>query len=198
MGFLEPEFSASFDSGIHRIFQFLCAVADQVMADTDKQHSTGFSVEPYCIWDTGLWETRNGELIMFWTYAHVNIIQEEAMDYPALICCQKSRRYFRGQVQKTVGETKASLFTKLDWVLGCCIDLRSLFSVKTYVFVFKVSNFPLTQKHELKDTVWKIKTASYRLHHSATAAAIMPVLTNPSAIFYLPKQQKQYEQEEEK
>lgn len=40
--------------------------------------------------------------------------------------------------------------------------------------------------------------ASYRLHHSATAAAITPVLTNPSAIFYLPKQQKENEQEEEK
>lgn len=46
MGFPEPEFSAFFDSGIQRIFQFLCAVADQDMADAGKQHSTGFSVEP--------------------------------------------------------------------------------------------------------------------------------------------------------
>jgi len=41
LGFFELEFSAFFDSGTHRIFQFLCAVADQVMAETGK-HCTDF------------------------------------------------------------------------------------------------------------------------------------------------------------
>jgi len=42
------------------------------------------------------------------------MLQEEEMDYPALICCQKSLQYFTGKVQKTVGEMKESFFAKLD------------------------------------------------------------------------------------
>lgn len=53
---------------------------------------------------------------------------------------------------------KASLFAMFDWVLGSCVHLRSLFSVKTYAFVFEASDFSLTQNYpSWKMLVWKTK-----------------------------------------